>query len=246
MPKDSLLMEVLGDVDELSSAVGVPMKAMAEEDREWAQRVQRVLHKVGAAVAEWLGKSERDAVMELLMREIPAMENAMDDMGDTLPKLTQFVLPSGAAGVGELHFARAVCRRAERALVEYAMDKEEEEKGERGGRGRVPWWWFGVGAASWAAEISMFWFGLGMLFWIFVERRGGKTPQMPWGRREEKAVAAAVEKKQQRKKACNERELLVVVRYLNRLSDFLFVLARKVQYESGEKEATVAGAETAI
>jgi cob(I)alamin adenosyltransferase len=45
------------------------------------------------------------------------MEERIDLLDDTLPKLTNFILPGGTKLASEIHLARAVCRRVERQAV---------------------------------------------------------------------------------------------------------------------------------
>ena len=52
------------------------------------------------------------------------MEEWIDQYSEGLPALTQFILPSGSLPGATLHFARTVCRRAERQVV--ALGREEE------------------------------------------------------------------------------------------------------------------------
>ena len=96
----------LGDVDELNSLVG------------WAgdlDRVQNELFDLGAALSvPYAGNEDRlrvtDDAVERLEQEIDAANKA-------LPELKSFVLPGGSERAARLFLARAVCRRAERAVL---------------------------------------------------------------------------------------------------------------------------------
>lgn len=112
--KDSLRVEVLGGLDEINSAIGV---VLAEEvpDTVWEPltTIQQDLFVLGAELAE-PGR-----------RDFPAaratwLEGVIDELDAGLPALKAFILPGGGRAGAACHHARAVCRRAERALVALA------------------------------------------------------------------------------------------------------------------------------
>jgi len=120
-PKSDELFEVLGTIDELSSNIGL---AMAHADpklayNEQLQRIQCILQDIGSLVAtphSSARKSHKDRVV-FSSRHTNELEEWIDEYTKELPALENFILPGGSVTSSTLHVARAVCRRAERKLV---------------------------------------------------------------------------------------------------------------------------------
>jgi cob(I)alamin adenosyltransferase len=96
----------IGDVDELNSLVG------------WAaglERVQNELFDLGADLSvPFVAGDERLRITE---EAVSRLEHEIDEANASLPELKSFVLPGGSERAARLFLARAVCRRAERAVL---------------------------------------------------------------------------------------------------------------------------------
>ncbi len=103
-----------GDVDELNSAIGVlRVEAIPARAATELAHIQDALFHIGAFLADPSGRHRVPA--ELLQ---PLwLERWIDAMDAELPPLRSFVLPAGCRAAALAHVARAVCRRAERAVV---------------------------------------------------------------------------------------------------------------------------------
>jgi cob(I)alamin adenosyltransferase len=118
--KDDLRVAAYGDVDELNAFVG---RARAHTGATRAVdsllgQVQRDLFALGAQLADPTARvANRRAKSGLAAVSTLRLEKAIDRAEAGLPPLTAFVLPGGSALAAELHLCRAVCRRAERAIV---------------------------------------------------------------------------------------------------------------------------------
>jgi cob(I)alamin adenosyltransferase len=119
--KDALVFMALGDIDELNATLGSVLVASKGMDGEAVlQRLQRALFSLGAELASPDGRHVANG-LETLTSE---MEEWIDVHDKLLPELKNFVLPGGTMTAAALHQARAVCRRAERAVVALGKDSQ--------------------------------------------------------------------------------------------------------------------------
>ena len=121
LSKSSLRVEAMGAVDETSSAIGIA-RLDAEGDLDaMLARVQNDLFDLGADLST-PGRAVAD--LRIVAPQVERLEREIDAMNDGLAPLTSFVLPGGTALAAHLHLARAICRRAERAIVALAAAEE--------------------------------------------------------------------------------------------------------------------------
>lgn len=120
VPKDDARVEAYGDVDELNAVLGAARSAEPfPRIDDILLGVQRDLFSIGALLAtpdrlkmeQHLSKASLDA------NRIAELERAIDDCEADLDPLKSFILPGGGGKAAALHFARTVCRRAERRVV---------------------------------------------------------------------------------------------------------------------------------
>ena len=118
VPKDHRRVEAYGAVDELNAALGVARTlGPGSELDPLLGTVQERLFTLGAELSTPEGAKARSAVPPLTAAFARELEEAIDRLEVELPPLRQFILPGGAPLAAQLHFARAVCRRAERRVV---------------------------------------------------------------------------------------------------------------------------------
>ena len=121
--KTDARMQAIGEVDEANSALGVAIQGLEADNGDallvaGLRRIQNDLFDLGADIAT-PGESFEPSPMELRIvgPQVDWLEAAIDAANDQLPPLTSFILPGGSAAAGHMHMARAISRRAERALV---------------------------------------------------------------------------------------------------------------------------------
>ena len=121
--KDDAVFDALGTVDELQCVLGVARCCLAPAHAPTADTLAAVQHTLTAAVCVALlpactaAPGRADALARTLQDATAAAECAIDAMH--LPPLRAIVVPgaSGCLAAAQLHVCRAVCRRAERAVV---------------------------------------------------------------------------------------------------------------------------------
>ena len=112
--KANPVMAAIGDVDEANSAIGVAVPLVEPRLRAELSRIQNDLFDLGADLATPEGIA---GALRIVPAQVAWLEAAIDTMNDALSPLASFILPAGDNGAAALHLARAIVRRAERAMV---------------------------------------------------------------------------------------------------------------------------------
>jgi cob(I)alamin adenosyltransferase len=109
--KDSLRVHAMGDVDELNSHIGLLLcEDMPEPVRQVLVEIQHQLFNLGGELSI--------PGFELLKPEaVLALDDALAEHNEHLPRLQEFILPAGTRAASQAHVCRTVARRAERAVV---------------------------------------------------------------------------------------------------------------------------------
>jgi cob(I)alamin adenosyltransferase len=112
------LVRAYGAVDELNSVVGWVVVEVASPA---LARVQNELFDVGADLS--VPYAEGDGKLRIEQEAIDRLEADCDEANAPLAELKSFILPGGSEQAARLHIARAVCRRAEREVLEAAQQR---------------------------------------------------------------------------------------------------------------------------
>ncbi len=127
VPKDHPRVVAYGDVDELNSILGVDRATQPTEFCDsLLESIQRDLFSIGGQLASPDPQAVAKALVkaELPVERITVLERMIDEADTELPQLRAFVLPAGTAKAAALHYARTVCRRAERSVVHLARQDD--------------------------------------------------------------------------------------------------------------------------
>ncbi len=113
--KDAPRIAALGEVDEVNSLLGVLLcETLPDDVRELLSGVQHDLFDLG-------GELSVPGASFLAASQPARLEAAIDRYNGPLAPLKEFILPGGSRAAALAHLARAVCRRAERAVVVLAQ-----------------------------------------------------------------------------------------------------------------------------
>jgi cob(I)alamin adenosyltransferase len=110
MAKSEAVFDVLGNLDELNSFIGVAKNHTKPEFRGILERTQKNIVIMGGLVAKKPGVMMGD-------EEVKELEKHMKRIEEELGELKGFVYPGGSEASTYLDVCRAVCRRIERDIV---------------------------------------------------------------------------------------------------------------------------------
>ena len=113
--KDHIRIEAYGTVDELNACIGLLRDYVSSSDLELITEIQNRLFNIGSILAT--EKETSFPTPKISTEHIAFLEKWMDNTDESLPKLSNFILPGGHPSVAHAHLARTVCRRSERRVI---------------------------------------------------------------------------------------------------------------------------------
>jgi cob(I)alamin adenosyltransferase len=121
-------LDCYGTIDELNAGLGLAVTAadaepVTRELTEAFRAVQSDLFTIGSHLAVPDESPHKANLPPLDEAMVARLEMQIDAAEAELPPLRNFVLPGGTEASARLHLARTVCRRAERLLVDFALDR---------------------------------------------------------------------------------------------------------------------------
>jgi cob(I)alamin adenosyltransferase len=124
--KASARIAAIGAVDETNSAIGIarldaPSSMNGGDLDAMLGRIQNDLFDLGADLSLPEGGPSVEP-LRIAVLQVERLEREIDAMNADLEPLRSFVLPGGTALAAHLHLARAIARRAERAIAQLAAE----------------------------------------------------------------------------------------------------------------------------
>ncbi|WP_025742552.1 cob(I)yrinic acid a,c-diamide adenosyltransferase [Aquimarina pacifica] len=121
VPKHHIRIDSYGTIDELNSYIGLLRDQNIDNHSATTLiTIQNKLFTIGSILATDPEKAilkngqKRLTIPTIQIEDIELLEKEIDQMNQTLPPMTNFILPGGHQTVSFCHIARCICRRAER------------------------------------------------------------------------------------------------------------------------------------
>ncbi len=122
--KTDLRVRALGEIDELTSYLGVARAHNPHPDLEKILvRLQELLLALGCEIAD----PDRRGEVFLTFADCRALTEAVRAHERELPRLFRFIVPGPPSPAAELHYARTIARRLERTLQTLAETEPVSE-----------------------------------------------------------------------------------------------------------------------
>lgn len=126
--KDSIDIQVIGDLDELNSYLGfIKCKLRANKDKTVLEKIQQAISKIASEIT--VGGEKKKKLGTLLKKEdADWAKNKVYHLEETTSVTDHFYVPGNTEISALLDVARSVARRAERSIV--SLFKKESLKNE--------------------------------------------------------------------------------------------------------------------
>jgi len=115
--KSSARVEAMGTVDELNAVLGMAVSfGTGDPYAGWLLQIQNDLFDLGADLCFPTRPADYPPPL-FSQSHVDRLDAWLEHLHPLLMPLESFILPGGANGPASLHWARTVCRRAERTIL---------------------------------------------------------------------------------------------------------------------------------
>ncbi len=127
VPKHHAKIEAYGTADELNAFIGLLRdQQISDHHKSILLKIQEKVFVAESLLASDEG-SEEFQLPQLEEADITILEQEIDAMNQSLPPLSNFILPGGSPAVSYAHVCRVVCRRAERIIIKLQEESPVDE-----------------------------------------------------------------------------------------------------------------------
>lgn len=125
VPKYHDRIEAYGTLDELNSFLGlIRDQDIDQHTRNFLIEIQDRIFTAESLLAIDDKHPPARKLPMIIEDDIVKLEKEIDKMNESLPALSNFILPGGHPVVSYCHIARTICRRAERVTLKLARNYE--------------------------------------------------------------------------------------------------------------------------
>lgn len=115
-------IEIIGNMDELSSFIGLVIaKIKSEKEEKFLTTIQRNLYLVMAYL------SGKELTLQEIDETTKKIEDEITQLEKKLKPLNQFILPQGEERSSWFHILRTICRRVERRYTQFFASQLEKK-----------------------------------------------------------------------------------------------------------------------
>ena len=122
--KDNDIIKAIGDVDEVSAALGHAYSFIEDlEVRDILKELERSMYVIGSELSGYL-KIAKSKVKPINGDDLGYLEKTIESLSKRIEPMQKFVYPNGSRGATAINVSRAVARRAERSIIKSGVGGE--------------------------------------------------------------------------------------------------------------------------
>ena len=124
--KDEVSVDVLGNLDELNSFIGVCRHLNKDKKIDLIlEQIQKDLFSIGSEIGSTVSSTKIST--KISREKVVFLDDKIVEIENQMPELKRFILPGGSHAASVFHVARSVCRRTERSVSRLSKEIDLNE-----------------------------------------------------------------------------------------------------------------------